>query len=636
MAALLALALLGTPAAASAATLDGQVLTGKTPLAGYEVTLYRGGKDGTAELASGRSEGDGTFSLGYRAPRSGVQYLIAQRPGDPAVRLAAVLGQSPPASVTLNERTTVATGAAMAQFTDGVRISGPSPGLANAAGMARNLVKLGTGAPSRVLSTFPNGRSTTALRTFNSMSNMLAGCVRARAACRRLFALTTPPGGAPPNSTLQAIVNLTHNPSVNRLPLLKLSRRDSVYEPSRMRRPSAWILALRFDGDGRTMSGPGNFAIDAKGSVWATNNFDYARPRSTPVCGSDLLLRFTPRGRFFKGSPYRGGGVNGAGYGITLDPDGDVWVGNFGFSAPVPGCPADQQPPSNSISQFSGAGAALSPAVTGWTAGGVSWPQGTVSDRGGNIWVANCGNDSVTRSPAGDPSGAVNLSGLGLVKPFDVAIGRRGTVFVSGVGNSAVAVLANDGSVGRVVTGGGLRRPMGVATDSKGNLWVANSGLIDVPCPPPAQPSGNGLGGSVTLIDAAGVPRRKAFTGGGLTVPWGIAVDGDDNVWVANFAGRRISLFCGRTPKNCPPGKRTGDAISPNATGYGFKGLRRITAVEIDPSGNAWLTNNYKLEPCADVNGACVLQNPGGYEVVVYVGVAGPVKTPLIGPVRTP
>ena len=35
-------------------------------------------------------------------------------------------------------------------------------------------------------------------------------------------------------------------------------------------------------------------------------------------------------------------------------------------------------------------------------------------------------------------------------------------------------------------------------------------------------------------------PDRKPhvdspFTGGGLTIPWGVAVDGNDTIWVANF-----------------------------------------------------------------------------------------------------
>lgn len=643
MAMLAATALVAASAPASAgavstAKLEGRVLSAKAPLASFKVSIYAARGKGADSLRSARTDRRGAFTLSYRRPskRGTIFYVLARRG---PVTLASVLGAEKfPSRIVVNERTTVASAYSMAQFAEGTTISGPSPGLQNATRMARNLVKLATGGLSKVLRTYPNGGSTSALRSFNSLANMVAACVRKRKLCGRLFALARPARGKAPRTTLQAMVNVARDPGRRRTKLFRLARTTRLYSPARSKRPSAWLLALRFDGDGHTMSGPGNFAIDAKGTLWVANNYEYARPRTIPVCGSKLLLRFTPEGRYFPGSPYTGGGVSGVGYGIGIDPKGNVWTGNFGFAAPVPGCPADRQPTSNSISKFSPKGKALSP-DTGYTAGGVSWPQGTVSDHQGNIWAANCGNDSVTRSPAGDPNWAVNLSGLGIEKPFDVAIGRRARAFVSGLDNSKVAVLNNDGTPtsNSPVSGGGINRPMGLASDSKGNIWVANSGVVDIPCPPPPDLSSGSFGGSVTMLDPDGNPiRDAAFTGGGLTIPWGITVDGDDNVWVANFGGRRISHLCGTRPQNCPPKKKTGDALSPKGTGYGFEGLRRVTAVQIDPSGNAWLTNNWKIDPAVPVNGVFTLQNPGGFEIVVYVGIAAPVKSPQIGPVRAP
>lgn len=114
-----------------------------------------------------------------------------------------------------------------------------------------------------------------------------------------------------------------------------------------------------------------------------------------------------------------------------------------------------------------------------------------------------------------------------------------------------------------------------------------------------------------------------------MTIPWGIAVDGADHVWVANFGGRRLTELCGTRRKACPPGKRwVGAPISPEKTGYGFDGLVRNTGVAIDPSGNVWVANNWKNVP--------VQSNPGGYQVVAFIGLAAPIKTPLIGPPRQP
>lgn len=160
------------------------------------------------------------------------------------------------------------------------------------------------------------------------------------------------------------------------------------------------------------------------------------------------------------------------------------------------------------MSKFAPDGRPLSPDATptstgGFTEGSISWPQGTVSDRQGSIWIANCGNDSVTLYPNGDPSAARNLSGLGLEKPFDIAINQHGQAFVTAVGNDRVAMLNPDGSPTELspISGGGLNNPMGIAVDSRGNMWVANSGLIDLPCPT-ATPSFATRGGSLSLLEA--------------------------------------------------------------------------------------------------------------------------------------
>ena len=109
-------------------------------------------------------------------------------------------------------------------------------------------------------------------------------------------------------------------------------------------------------------------------------------------------------------------------------------------------------------------------------------------------------------------------------------------------------------------------------------------------------------------------------------IPWGIAVDGNDNIWVANFGGERVTQLCGAKPENCPPGYRTGQPIAPD--GYHSDALVRNTGVSIDPSGNVWLTNNWLIDP--------IQTNPGGDGLVVFIGLAAPVKTPLIGPPEQP
>jgi hypothetical protein len=295
-----------------------------------------------------------------------------------------------------------------------------------------------------------------------------------------------------------------------------------------------------------------------------------------------------------------------------------------------------------------GAGTLLSP-PSGWEVGGISWPQGTISDQQGNIWLANCGNDSVTKI---EPPGNLHATGaappalnfgeaqitagsdVAFERPFADAVNAKGEIFVTANASDSVARLGPSGKPLSLVTGGGLHLPMGIAGDSNGYMWVSNSKWVVAPCPgvrskqEVSETKGKG-GGDVTLLKPNGkVAPGNPVKGAGLNNPWGIAVDGDDQVWVANFGGQRLSELCGTEPKLCPPGHRqTGTAISPGS-GYGFDGLVRNTGVAIDPSGNVWLANNWKNAP--------IQTNPGGYQIVAYLGLAAPVKSPQIGPPERP
>ncbi|MEO5361033.1 MAG: NHL repeat-containing protein [Nitrospirota bacterium] len=600
---------------AYAAEQKGVVLNGQIPVASSTVTLYRAGTQrGTQAVALGSAQSDdnGNFNISYTPPldTNAVLYLIADgaiNVLESPVRLATVLGSAPVAAsnAVINERTTVAAAYAMAQFINGRNISGTSPGLQNAAAIVQNLVDIKTGNVGAVLASSPNGTATSTMSQFNTLANLLASCVGLPRLCRSLFALATPPGGSAPQDTLQAIVNIAHYPWQNVWLLYAMSK-SGPYTPALTSAPDAWTLAIKYTGNGHEFDGPGNMAVDKDGNVWVTNNYEYNSDPSQSVCGGKLLMKLTPTGSDAPGAPYSGGGIDGTGFGIGIDTNGDVWISNFGFQGK--GCTTP--PSSNSVSKFSPAGVALSP-NKGFTSGGISSPQGTASDQSGNIWIANYDNNSVTQYPLGNTNAPLVFSNVGLEKPFGLAIDGEGNAWIAGSGNDSVVALAPNGIPlkGSPFTGGGLKTPLGIAVDSLGNVWTANS-----------------LGGSVTLIPS-GIRSPKQITGGGLTEPWGIAVDGDDNIWVANFKDQRLTQLCGAKHWRCPPGYRTGDPISPS-TGYTSDALVRNTGVVIDPSGNVWVANNWKTIP--------VQTNPGGDGLVVFIGLAAPVKTPLIGTPQQP
>jgi sugar lactone lactonase YvrE len=670
---LLTLVLLAAFAPGAALGASGTI-KGTVPLRGMNVVLMAAtpGAKAPVRLGSGRSGAGGSFRIRYHGSQArSVKYLLATRVGGSAeagrglpvrtYRLASALGDGAvPRKVTVDERTTVAMGFAMAQFIDdGDHVVGKNPGLRNAADMSADLVDL-DGGLSEVLRKFPNGSSTSTLATFNSLANLLTLCRnRKEAGCAILLLeaqdldsdlLPGAPVGVPAQDTLSAVVDIARYPWHDVRGLYKLSlaarHRRGTWQPSlgSGEAPDAWTLALRFEGDPPGMDGPGNFAIDAEGNLWVGNNYAYSRRSRRPACGSEKLFRFSPTGQTYPGSPYVGGGLSGVGFGVAIDRSDRVWATNFGFEGKGCETAADHY----TASTFDLDGTVRSPEA-GWAVGGISWPQGTVVDQTEGVWIANCGNDSVTRidadttplQPSGTPPTAVNFpgasitagSGVAFERPFADAIDAEGHVFVTGNASDSVAELSPGGAPVRMISGGGLHLPMGVVADGNGYVWVSNSRWVVAPCPGvrPAkevaedQPQG---GGNVTLIKPNGKPLAQPITAGGLRNPWGLTVDGDGHVWVANFGGQRLTELCGSDTSTCPPGKRKiGAAISPQS-GYGFDGLVRNTGVVVDPSGNVWLANNWKNVP--------IQTNPGGYQIVAYLGLAAPTKSPQVGPPERP
>ena len=651
-------------------TITGFVLSGDEPIESAEVTLFSTGTArGVELLGTDLTDDTGVFRIRAKLPsdENAVIYATAQNPilalsqqtriqiGS-QVRLATVLGRKPIENeIVINERTTVATAYAMAQFLDEGEIDGPSPGLQNAADILTRLVDLDSGDTTFFLNTFPNGGSTTTRDAFNSLANMLAACVRSGNECGELFDLATTPGGDEPGDTLEAAHNIALFPWQNVDGLFDISLEEQVYGPAldSTEDITAWFLAIRYVGNGKEINGPGNTAFDSEGNAWITNNYVFQDNPLNVACGDDHVIRLTPTGEDAPGAPYQGGGLYGAGYGITLDPDGNVWIGNFAFQGI--GCPLDQDARAQSVSKFSPNGAPLSPNTVGNDIGGfmgagntINFPQGTVSDKEGNIWIASCNADRVTQFPGGDPDQAFVIQETDdmmekiVVAPFDIAIDIDGNAWVTGNESANVAKFDPNGNLILNVSNEGeieprFKLPMGVATDGFGNAWVANSAFVTAPC------DGNSVPDLLQIIiltldpdfinpDAAVIKvtsdgtKIGPFKGGGLLVPWGIAVDGANNVWVSNFDGSTISYLCGEDTSNCPPGLETGDPIAPE--GYFFNGLTRSTSVQIDPSGNVWATNNWEI--------LAIPENPGGDAMVVFIGAASPVKAPLIGPPTTP
>jgi len=113
-------------------------------------------------------------------------------------------------------------------------------------------------------------------------------------------------------------------------------------------------------------------------------------------------------------------------------------------------------------------------------------------------------------------------------------------------------------------------------------------------------------------------------------------IDGNDNVWISNFAmpNSPITELCGVRTENCPPGFKTGQQIAPPG-GYVGGGLQMQTDLAIGPAGDVWVINNWQdIDSCFGTPDEALSTRCGGQGVVIFSGMAKPVRPPQIGPAR--
>lgn len=610
---------------------SGIVESGTHPIAGAAVTLYQsslvGSGKGARVVGSARTNASGKFFISYAASAETSNVYVVATGGNAghgangAIGLSALVGTlgSIVRDVTVNERSTVAFEFALAQFTDASgTIVGTNPG--NVAGLhyaalldRDRLVDPATGKPAAF---FPNDSSCNVsaldncegLQRMNALANALYACTSSFGAssrpCRALMLATEAR-----STTLAAVHAVVLDPSRHASAIFALSRSASAYSPALAAAPSAWTIGLFYNGNGKEFDGPGNIAFDATGNIWITNNYDYNTNPTIPACGSPYVIELTALGDDAAGAPFSGGGLAGAGWGITIDRKGDTWVSNFGFAGKDCTIPKKEK----SISEFAPNGTPLSGA-DGWMQGPLDKPQGIATTKRGDVWIANLENDTVTVYRDADPYRFVTFPHVGLIRPWGIAIDAADRVWITGTLSNNVALLLPNGKPvhGSPFAQGLLRHPIGDAVDMENDVWIASKD-----------------NGTVTVLNASGAPiLGSPIAGGGLKLPWGVAIDGDDNAWIADFDGSapRVSEICG-TQGRCPHGIHPGEPISPT-TGYASALLQRLTGIGIDRSGNVWVCDNWRR--------VAIQTNPGGQGMVEFVGLAAPVKAPAFGPVQRP
>jgi len=666
---LVALALLSSGTALGA-DIQGQVLGAGVPVAGSTVTLWAAGSDAPPQqLAQAQTGQDGRFVInanGNGAPL----YLVATggRPtankngGDnPGLAMLTVVGSEPPSHVVINEMTTVASVWTHAQFIDGTAVKGNALGLSIAAGNVPNFVDLQTGGYGVTIQDALNSAQTPTMANFATLASVLAGCVTQinPDACSQFLTAATPRSGNTPTDTLTALEGVARDSGYRPERLFALldkfypvpkgrNLRPTPFMPYLTWAPSAWTLPLKFTGGG--LSAPGKLMIDSKGNVWAGNNFLVGAQNQDTLWDGNLS-KFAPNGRPLSPMTYgfTGGGLQGIGFGMAIDAQDNVWATTYGSRAVV---------------KFDNSGRPLSPPEGYDFNGQLGEMQGIIVTPSGDVWTVGITKNQLVYFPKGDPAQArIICEGRSVepcksfAAPFHLAIDQQDRIWVSNFISDWVTRFpaADPSKAEKFKT---AVSPGGMAVDGQGNLWVTShfgtnwrawltlgrTALI-------AKRGGNVHpyliramvaqrpgpdGGAVVVLRPDGKPARPPVFGHGIVVPWAIAIDGNDHIWVSNFSNPPdpIAELCGYRTETCPPGMKMGDPISPPG-GYVGGGMQMHVDIGIDPAGDVWVGNNWQMYQAALAHVDEAQTTLGaGQGLVVFYGMAKPVRTPLIGPVQ--
>jgi sugar lactone lactonase YvrE len=198
----------------------------------------------------------------------------------------------------------------------------------------------------------------------------------------------------------------------------------------------------------------------------------------------------------------------------------------------------------------------------GFTATTLNAPYGIAIDASGNVWIADTGDQwveeynksgSYVGAIGGCPSSQCAANGQ-LRAPWGVAFDATGNIWVTDGSNNRVQQFTSSGAwlqtipptcfgvvypaCGGSSANGSFSAPKGIALDSTGNVWVADSGNNRVQ-------ELNSSGSYLTAIGAGynGISGAIGSTGigsGQFNAPYGITIDSSNNIWVADYNNNRV------------------------------------------------------------------------------------------------
>lgn len=208
--------------------------------------------------------------------------------------------------------------------------------------------------------------------------------------------------------------------------------------------------------------------------------------------------------------------------GLAFDKKGNLWV-------------ADDQGAASTIKKYNPNGILELTILS--NSGSLFSPRGIAFDKNGNLWVANLSNSKIVQYDAATLATATGSNSLAIVRSINtvpgaqweqIAFDKNGNLWAADFGTKKVYQFAAGGlesNAAPAVTLGGLTNPYGVAIDSSGNLWVSDRDKGVMKFAP--APSTNGSPVPALTIKGPLVNSNAA------------AFDKNGDLWIADDIGLR-------------------------------------------------------------------------------------------------